>query len=156
MLAALFKCLDPALTIAATLNSKSPFVVPFGREQEADTVKQSFKKGRPHPRLDAKMLISGLFAGNSDFLTIANVFAVWRRMSDNPNAARVFCRRNFLSQQVRYDEQLSSKEGLTSAFQTLQQIEELRQQLYSYLVDTSFVKVSPGEKEAMARYAEHH
>jgi HrpA-like RNA helicase len=45
LLAALFKCLDPALTIAATLNSKSPFVVPFGREQEADTVKQSFKKG---------------------------------------------------------------------------------------------------------------
>jgi hypothetical protein len=46
LLAALFKCLDPALTIAATLNSKSPFVVPFGREQEADTVKQSFKKGK--------------------------------------------------------------------------------------------------------------
>lgn len=46
LLAALFKCLDPALTIAATLNSKSPFVVPFGREQEADTVKQSFKRGK--------------------------------------------------------------------------------------------------------------
>ncbi|KAJ9092668.1 hypothetical protein QFC21_006733 [Naganishia friedmannii] len=72
LLAALFKCLDPALTIAATLNSKSPFVAPFGREQEADTIKQSFKK-------------------------------------------------------------------------------ELRQQLYSYLVDTNFVRITPAEKEAIAR-----
>ena len=43
--AALFKCLDPALTIAATLNSKSPFVAPFGLEQEADRAKLSFKIG---------------------------------------------------------------------------------------------------------------
>lgn len=101
LLAALFKCLDPALTIAATLNSKSPFVVPFGREQEADTVKQSFKKGRGDVR-NAKSHEAHSFgySGDSDFLTIANVFAVWRKMSDNPNAARVFCRRNFLSQQV--------------------------------------------------------
>jgi hypothetical protein len=43
--AALFKCLDPALTIAATLNAKSPFVAPFGFEQEADRMKLSFKTG---------------------------------------------------------------------------------------------------------------
>lgn len=43
--AALFKCLDPALTIAATLNAKSPFVAPFGLEQEADRAKLSFKTG---------------------------------------------------------------------------------------------------------------
>ncbi|KAJ9118123.1 hypothetical protein QFC22_004024 [Naganishia vaughanmartiniae] len=89
LLAALFKCLDPALTIAATLNSKSPFVAPFGREQEADTIKQSFKKGQSYPRQDR--------------------------------------------------------------FYTLQQIEELRQQLYSYLVDTNFVRITPAEKEAIAR-----
>ena len=45
LLAALFRCLDPALTIAATLNSKSPFLKPFGQEQEADRTKMEFKMG---------------------------------------------------------------------------------------------------------------
>jgi ATP-dependent RNA helicase DHX29 len=37
--------LDPALTIAATLNAKSPFVAPFGFEHEADRIKLTFKTG---------------------------------------------------------------------------------------------------------------
>ncbi|KAG6832456.1 hypothetical protein H0H92_001502 [Tricholoma furcatifolium] len=41
--ATLFRCLDPALTIAAALNSKSPFITPFGFEQEADRAKQTFR-----------------------------------------------------------------------------------------------------------------
>lgn len=45
LVAALFKCLDPALTIAATLNSKSPFVTPFGHENAADTAKRGFAVG---------------------------------------------------------------------------------------------------------------
>lgn len=46
LISALFRCLDPALTIAATLNSKSPFVVPFGLEQDADRAKKSFRIGQ--------------------------------------------------------------------------------------------------------------
>ena len=46
LIAALFGCLDPALTIAAALNSKSPFLAPFGFEQEADRAKNSFKVGQ--------------------------------------------------------------------------------------------------------------
>jgi ATP-dependent RNA helicase DHX29 len=103
LISALFKCLDPALTIAATLNSKSPFVTPFGMEHAADAAKRSFA------------------VGNSDFLTLANVFNSWRRASDNPNFVRTFCRKNFVSQQ------------------NLQQIEELRQQLLGYLLDAGFV-----------------
>lgn len=45
LLAAVFNCLDPALTIAATLNSKSPFVRPFGAEDEADRAKEAFRTG---------------------------------------------------------------------------------------------------------------
>lgn len=45
LVAALFRCLDPALTIAATLNSKSPFVTPFGAEGAADAAKKSFAAG---------------------------------------------------------------------------------------------------------------
>lgn len=45
LIATVFRCLDPALTIAAALNSKSPFVSPFGMEQEADRAKASFRIG---------------------------------------------------------------------------------------------------------------
>ncbi|KAG1885768.1 P-loop containing nucleoside triphosphate hydrolase protein [Suillus subluteus] len=74
--AVLFRCLDPALTIAAALSSKSPFIVPMGMEQEADRAKN-----------------------NSDFLTIHNAFSSWRRASENPSFVRKFCRVNFLSHQ---------------------------------------------------------
>lgn len=46
---------------------------------------------------------------NSDFLTLHNAFASWRRASGN-GIARKFCKTNYLSHQ------------------NLQQIEELRQQ----------------------------
>ncbi|KAF4605335.1 hypothetical protein EYR40_004119 [Pleurotus pulmonarius] len=105
LVATIFRCLDPALTIAAALNSKSPFVTPFGLEQEADRAKHSFR------------------AENSDFLTVHNAFASWRRASDNGSFVRNFCKRNYLSQQ------------------NLQQIEELRQQFLGYLVDSRFIQV---------------
>lgn len=44
-MATIFRCLDPALTIAATLNSKSPFLTPFGHEEEADRAKGLFRRG---------------------------------------------------------------------------------------------------------------
>lgn len=45
LISTIFRCLDPALTIAATLNSKSPFVAPLGLEQDADRAKNSFRTG---------------------------------------------------------------------------------------------------------------
>jgi len=45
LVSALFRCLDPALTIAATLNSKSPFVTPFGFEGAANAAKRGFAVG---------------------------------------------------------------------------------------------------------------
>jgi ATP-dependent RNA helicase DHX29 len=45
LVATVFRCLDPALTIAAALNSKSPFVVPFGKEDAADAAKMNFRTG---------------------------------------------------------------------------------------------------------------
>jgi len=105
LIATLFRCLDPALTIAAALNSKSPFVSPFGFEQEADRAKLAFR------------------TENSDFLTIHNAFASWRRASATPAFVRKFCRINYLSQQ------------------NLQQIEELRQQFLGYLIDSAFIQV---------------
>ncbi|KAK0525501.1 hypothetical protein OC834_005154 [Tilletia horrida] len=114
LIASMMRCLDPALTIAAALNSKSPFVTPFGREEEADLAKASFK------------------AGDSDFLTVANAFNAWRRACAN-NHHWQFCNRTFLSHQ------------------TLQQIEDLRQQYMAYLLDSGFVKVDDVTSKAIAR-----
>lgn len=104
--AALFRCLDPALTIAAALNSKSPFVSPFGMEQEADRAKNSFRVGEQPITLisvaSTLTLLWYLYKENSDFLTIHNAFASWRRASANPGFIRKFCRANFLSHQVQF------------------------------------------------------
>lgn len=45
LIATLFHCLDPALTVAATLNSKSPFLTPLGLEAEAEKARLSFRVG---------------------------------------------------------------------------------------------------------------
>jgi ATP-dependent RNA helicase DHX29 len=47
LIATLFRCLDPALTIAAALSSKSPFLAPLGLEAEAERAKASFQIGLP-------------------------------------------------------------------------------------------------------------
>jgi ATP-dependent RNA helicase DHX29 len=53
LIAASFHCLDPALTIAATLNSKSPFITPLGEESRADAAKAGFRSGRyANPRMN--------------------------------------------------------------------------------------------------------
>jgi len=80
IMATLFGCLDAALTITAALNSKSPWVTPFGRENEADAVKRGF-------RVEC-----------SDFLTTYNAYTSWRAASSN-GYEREFCRKSFLSQQ---------------------------------------------------------
>lgn len=82
LIACVFGCLDPALTIAAALNSKSPFLTPFGKEDEAHRQKLSFK------------------IENSDFLTLHNAFSSWRRACANGlSAARKLCRDAFMSHQ---------------------------------------------------------
>ncbi|EAU92844.2 pre-mRNA-splicing factor ATP-dependent RNA helicase prp22 [Coprinopsis cinerea okayama7 len=82
LVATVFRCLDPALTIAAVLNSKSPFVTPLGLEQEADRAKNSFR------------------IENSDFLTLHNAYSSWRNACNNPAVSiRKFCHTNYLSHQ---------------------------------------------------------
>lgn len=104
LIACSLQILDSALTIAATLNSKSPFLNPFGRELEARNAKKSFD------------------FGDNDFVTIVRAFNSWKRASQN-GVAKQFCNKCFLSQT------------------NLIQIEELRQQYMTYLLDSGFVSV---------------
>lgn len=112
ILSCIFGCLDAGLTIAAGLNSKSPWLTPFGREAEADAVKRTFK------------------VENSDFLTTYNAYCSWREACSN-NYEREFCRKSFLS------------------LQNLQQIEDLRQQFFSFLVDAGFVNITNAERREL-------
>jgi len=76
----LFKCLDPMLTIAATMSFKSPFVSPMDKRDEADAAKQDFASGR------------------SDHITILNAYNGWHDSRRNKGGAEYdYCRRNFLS-----------------------------------------------------------
>ncbi|KAG9825194.1 ATP-dependent RNA helicase A, partial [Aureobasidium melanogenum] len=80
LLSSVFGCLDFALSVAATLSSKTPFVAPMGAKKQADTVRLGFKRG------------------NSDLLTAYNAYCAWRKACTTPGISeQQFCRKNFLS-----------------------------------------------------------
>jgi ATP-dependent RNA helicase DHX29 len=117
LLASTFACVDVAITIAAILSSKSPFLTPFGAKQRADIARLAFKKG------------------DSDLLTTYNAYKAWRAVCNTPGRSEMqFCHKNFLSPQ------------------NLGNIEDLKAQLFSSLVEAGFVQLTPDERRAMSRY----
>lgn len=147
IMACLFNCLDAALTITvrsrcvlstchahhrleqAALNSKSPWLTPFGREAEADAVKRSFK------------------VENSDFLTVYNAYCSWREASSNGydrEFTRVRVPRLLPSAPADVSRSDSQKSFLSQ--QNFQMMEELRQQYFSFLVDAGFIQATEAEK----------
>lgn len=85
LMGTVFKCLDMAVTVAAILSSKSPFVAPFGQRAQADSVRLAYRRG------------------DSDLLTVYNAYLAWKRVcqsaSGNGGQEFQFCRKNFLSPQ---------------------------------------------------------
>lgn len=78
----IYGCLDFALTVAATLSSKSPFLSPMGAKKQADTVRLGFKRG------------------DSDLLTAYNAYVTWRKVCNTPGMSEYnYCNKNFLSTQ---------------------------------------------------------
>ncbi|XP_019627907.1 PREDICTED: ATP-dependent RNA helicase DHX36-like [Branchiostoma belcheri] len=78
---AIFSCLDPVLTVAASLGFKDPFVIPLGKEEEADRRRREFAAG-----------------SKSDHLMLINAFKSWERAkSQGRESERRFCWDNFLS-----------------------------------------------------------
>ncbi|XP_056132133.1 putative ATP-dependent RNA helicase DHX57 [Lampris incognitus] len=77
---AIFRCLDPALTIAASLAFKSPFVSPWDKREEANEKKLSYA------------------LANSDHLALLQAYKGWCSAAKNGNRAGfLYCRANFLS-----------------------------------------------------------
>uniref|UniRef100_H2Z8B9 RNA helicase n=1 Tax=Ciona savignyi TaxID=51511 RepID=H2Z8B9_CIOSA len=79
ILATMFSCLDPILTIAATLSFKDPFTLPLGKEDEANVRKQELARG-----------------SNSDHMMLVNMFDGWLA-AKRAGSDREYCWNNFLS-----------------------------------------------------------
>ncbi|XP_068442891.1 putative ATP-dependent RNA helicase DHX57 [Clinocottus analis] len=80
---AIFRCLDPALTIAASLAFKSPFVSPWDKREEANEKKQAFA------------------LASSDHLALLQAYKGWCCAAKNGHQAGfLYCRENFLSGRV--------------------------------------------------------
>ncbi|KDO22678.1 hypothetical protein SPRG_10993 [Saprolegnia parasitica CBS 223.65] len=72
---AIFQCPGPIAIIAAILETKSPFAVPFGSERDAKAKRALFES-----------------ASQSDLLTDLAAYDAWQRSTDRAG----FCRRNYL------------------------------------------------------------
>jgi ATP-dependent RNA helicase DHX57 len=80
--AAIFGCIEPVLTIAATMSARSPFVCPFDQRDAANQARESFAKERDM----------------SDHILYVRVFEAWCKVHAQGGAAeRAWCQRNFLS-----------------------------------------------------------
>ncbi|KAK9844162.1 hypothetical protein WJX81_006552 [Elliptochloris bilobata] len=78
--AAILGCLDPILTVAAAISSRSPFVSPLERREAADVAKRSFAREQ------------------SDHLAVLAAYQDWREArADGRAAERAFCTDSFLS-----------------------------------------------------------
>ncbi|XP_047449479.1 ATP-dependent DNA/RNA helicase DHX36 [Mugil cephalus] len=78
---ALLGCLDPVLTIAASLSFKDPFFIPLGKEKMADMRRRTLSRN-----------------SKSDHLTIVNAFKGWEEAKQRgARYEREFCWDNFLS-----------------------------------------------------------
>ncbi|XP_061352384.1 DExH-box ATP-dependent RNA helicase DExH1 isoform X2 [Gastrolobium bilobum] len=79
LMGSIFQCLNPALTIAAALAYRNPFVLPINRKEEADAAKQ-------------------YFAGDSysDHIALLKAFEGWKEAKHSGNE-KEFCWDNFLS-----------------------------------------------------------
>ncbi|XP_077396874.1 ATP-dependent DNA/RNA helicase DHX36 isoform X2 [Festucalex cinctus] len=78
---ALLGCLDPVLTIAASLSFKDPFFIPLGKEEMADKRRKVLSRN-----------------SKSDHLTVVNAFQGWQEAKQRGGRCeRDFCWDNFLS-----------------------------------------------------------
>lgn len=81
LLGAIFSCIDPITSIAASLTFKNAFFTPMGKERLVDSIKFDFSRGT-----------------RSDHIMLANTISEWRKYKrQNNNSDQKFCWENFLS-----------------------------------------------------------
>ena len=79
LLGAIFGCLDPILSVAASLSFKDAFQIPLGQEEEVEEKKRELSCN-----------------SNSDHVVMINAIQKWEEAKQRGDARR-FCSDNFLS-----------------------------------------------------------
>lgn len=80
LMGALFSCVDPVCSVAASLSFKDAFMIPLGKEKEVDRIRMELSQG-----------------SKSDLLLTGDVLMQWEMEVKSGNGGP-FCWRNFLSQ----------------------------------------------------------
>mmetsp|Transcript_27140 Transcript_27140/g.49819 ORF Transcript_27140/g.49819 Transcript_27140/m.49819 type:complete len:692 (-) Transcript_27140:48-2123(-) len=109
---------DAALTLAAGLTSRSPFLAPWERREDAAKAKRKFAD---------KMIVGPV--GPSDHMAVLAAYNEWDSMPQQGDARYEFCRENFLS------------------IKTLQGMSELKRSLLETLSESGFVRQNLHAKE---------
>ncbi|KAM5449589.1 putative RNA helicase [Microsporum audouinii] len=78
---AFFKCIDAAVSIAAILSCKSPFLNDINRKSQIEASRKAFERG------------------DSDLLTVYNAYCAWKKHRADKSEFS-FCRKNHLSPQA--------------------------------------------------------
>lgn len=111
----------------------------FGCLDFAATVAATLSSKSPflspmHARKQADSVRLGFKRGDSDLLTTYNAYTAWRKVCTTPGLSEhTFCHKNFLSPP------------------NLANIEDLKAQLLTALVDAHFVALSPAERTALTK-----
>ncbi len=121
--ACIFNCLDPMLTIAASLGAKSPLQYPSNQKEDAARAHSKFCLNN-HPtysvpvRPHSAQWTKNPYFPFSDHLAMIRIFDRWSHIFANEGklAAINFCREHFLS------------------FSVLEEIREIREQFRTYLI----------------------
>jgi ATP-dependent RNA helicase DHX36 len=127
-----FRCLEPVLTIAASMSFRSPFVSPIDKRDEADRSKRLFAQNlfstqhaTRHDTTRACRCLTLLPAG--DHLALWVAFKGYEE-ARREGRDRQFCHAKFLSQS------------------TLRMIADLKSQFFTLLVDIGFVDKDKGKR----------
>lgn len=112
----LLDCVEPVLTIVASMSGKSPFLLPMDRKGEASNAHASLLFSFTSSNLTRKTYFS-------DHLAIAHAYDLWIAMyrHEGSQAAYNFCQKKFLSHSVMLD------------------ILDLRENIRSHLVNAGFI-----------------
>jgi ATP-dependent RNA helicase DHX57 len=95
---AMFRCVDPILTIAAILSTRSPFVSPLEKRQEADSARLYFAIQRRIGTGPGGAGIDFSSHNKSDHLSLIRAYDEWLQARDKGTATEVdFCQKKFLS-----------------------------------------------------------
>ncbi len=86
---AIFRCIDPILTIAACLSNQSFFLSPLDKRDEAQAARMKFSNNSTS---------NSYVSNKSDHLTMYNAYNQWwMAKAKGGQEERNFCRDNFLS-----------------------------------------------------------